>query len=143
METDHADSLPPKISEKDAGVEEDPLSSAEASTAKVELRSKAEDEIVPCPPGSSPPSMFSSSGLSSWAKSFNAADSAFTRFTSELGLHLPTKGSDEVGESPNTQVGGALESLTKAVVDSSLGAVKAMQVKARHIVSQNKRRYQV
>ncbi|CAF2018497.1 hypothetical protein Bca4012_079564 [Brassica carinata] len=147
METDHADSLPPKISEKDAGGETPRDStSTEASTAKVEPRSKAEDEIVPCPPGSSPPSMFSSSALSSWAKSFNAADSgisAFTRFTSELGLHLPTKGSDEVGESPNIQVGGgALESLTKAVVDSSLGAVKAMQVKARHIVSQNKRRYQ-
>ncbi|VVB05118.1 unnamed protein product [Arabis nemorensis] len=160
-------------------VEEDPVSSAgetskdsistETSTAKVDdtqlpatstgaepLR-KTED-IVPCPPDSSPrdspPSIFSSSGLSSWAKSFkfpqqdpNGADSgmsAFTRFTSELGLHLPTKASDEVSgpKSPNTQVGGALESLTKAVVDSSRGAVKAMQVKARHIVSQNKRRYQ-
>ncbi|CAH8385260.1 unnamed protein product [Eruca vesicaria subsp. sativa] len=165
METDPADSTTPMISEKDAGVEEDPLNSAgethkdstitEASTAKVDTQipdaaepsSKTEDDIVPCPPDSSPPSMFSS-----WAKSFkfpqqdpNSTDSgmsAFTRFTSELGLHLPTKGPDEVGESPNTQVGAALESLTKAVVDSSRGAVKAMQVKARHIVSQNKRRYQ-
>ncbi|EOA23632.1 hypothetical protein CARUB_v10016830mg [Capsella rubella] len=158
------------------GVEEGPVSSVgeapkdfnrtEASAAKVdtpmpstgsEPSSKTED-IVPCPPGSSPrespPSIFSSSGLSSWAKSLkfpqqdpNTADSgmsAFTRFTSELGLHLPTKGSDEASDPkpPNTQVGGALESLTKAVVDSSRGAVKAMQVKARHIVSQNKRRYQ-
>ncbi|CAH2064534.1 unnamed protein product [Thlaspi arvense] len=157
-------------SEKVMGVKEDPVNSAgethedststEASTTKVETQTPAKTEdIVPCPPGSSPrespPSLFSSSGLSSWAKSFkfpqqdpNAADSgmssAFTRFTSELGLHLPTKGSDEAGDpkSPNTQVGGALESLTKAVVDSSRGAVKAMQVKARHIVSQNKRRYQ-
>lgn len=162
------------------GVEEDPVSAAgethrdsvistEASTANVDTQMPAistgaeplckTEDIVPCPPDSSPrespPSIFSSSGLSSWAKSFkfqqqdpNGADSgmsAFTRFTSELGLHLPTKGSDEVGDprSPNTQVGGALESLTKAVVDSSRGAVKAMQVKARHIVSQNKRRYQV
>ncbi|KAJ0248844.1 Phosphatidylinositol 3,4,5-trisphosphate 3-phosphatase and protein-tyrosine-phosphatase PTEN2B [Hirschfeldia incana] len=167
METDHAESPPPMISEKDIGVEEDPLSSSagetpkesistEASTAKVEEEPQSEeDDIVPCPPGSSPPSMFSSSGLSSWAKSFkfpqqdpNGADSgmslsAFTRFTSELGLHLPTtKGAEDAGESTNAQVGGALESLTKVVVDSSRGAVKAMQVKARHIVSQNKRRYQ-
>ncbi|KAL0738355.1 hypothetical protein Bca4012_014565 [Brassica carinata] len=164
METDHADSSPqspPMISEKDAGETHKESITTEASTTKVDTQipeaaepwSKTEDDIVPCPPDSSPPSMFSSSGLSSWAKSFkfpqqdpNAADSgmsaAFTRFTSELGLHLPTKGPDEVGESANMQVGGALESLTKAVVDSSRGAVKAMQVKARHIVSQNKRRYQ-
>lgn len=168
---------------KVTGVEEDHVSSAgeapkdsvaaEASTAKVDTQEPAlpagaeplskTENIVPCPPDSSPrespPSIFSSSGLSSWAKSFRfpqqdpnaAADSgmsaAFTRFTSELGLHLPAKGSsDEVSDQPrtsNTQVGGALESLTKAVVDSSRGAVKAMQVKARHIVSQNKRRYQV
>ncbi|ESQ45509.1 hypothetical protein EUTSA_v10010193mg [Eutrema salsugineum] len=163
-------------SEKDMEVEEAPVSSAgethedsittEASISTVDIQipaissgaepSSKTDDIVPCPPDSStresPPSLFSSSGLSSWAKSFkfpqqdpNATDSgmsAFTRFTSELGLHLPTKGSDEVGDPPNTQVGGALESLTKVVVDSSRGAVKAMQVKARHIVSQNKRRYQ-
>uniref|UniRef100_A0A1J3IGQ2 Phosphatidylinositol 3,4,5-trisphosphate 3-phosphatase and dual-specificity protein phosphatase PTEN n=1 Tax=Noccaea caerulescens TaxID=107243 RepID=A0A1J3IGQ2_NOCCA len=167
---------------KVTGVEEDHVSSAgeapkdsvttEASTAKVDTQEPAlptgaeplskTENIVPCPPDSSPrespPSIFSSSGLSSWAKSFkfpqqdpNAAtdsgmSAAFTRFTSELGLHLPTKGSsDEVSDHPrssNTQVGGAFESLTKAVVDSSRGAVKAMQVKARHIVSQNKRRYQ-
>lgn len=161
------------------GVEEGPVSAAgeihddsistEASIAKVDTQIPASstgseplsntDDIVPCPPGSSPrespPSIFSSSGLSSWAKGFkfpqqdpkgtDSGMSAFTRFTSELGLHLPTKGSDEVSDprSQNIQVGGALESLTKAVVDSSRGAVKAMQVKARHIVSQNKRRYQV
>jgi phosphatidylinositol-3,4,5-trisphosphate 3-phosphatase/dual-specificity protein phosphatase PTEN len=173
------DVLIPEPSENTVGVVQDPVSaereahedsiSTEASVAKVddtqmpasstgsEPLSKT-DDIVPCPPGSSPrespPSIFSSSGLSSWAKSFkfqqqdpNRTDSgmsAFTRFTSELGLHLPTKGSEEVGDSrsSNTQVGGAFESLTKAVVDSSRGAVKAMQVKARHIVSQNKRRYQ-
>ncbi|KAG7633881.1 Tensin phosphatase C2 domain [Arabidopsis suecica] len=173
------DVLIPEPSENTVGVVQDPVSaereahedsiSTEASVAKVddtqmpasstgsEPLTKT-DDIVPCPPGSSPrespPSIFSSSGLSSWAKSFkfqqqdpNRTDSgmsAFTRFTSELGLHLPTKGSEEVGDSrsSNTQVGGAFESLTKAVVDSSRGAVKAMQVKARHIVSQNKRRYQ-
>ncbi|XP_010515377.1 PREDICTED: phosphatidylinositol 3,4,5-trisphosphate 3-phosphatase and protein-tyrosine-phosphatase PTEN2B-like [Camelina sativa] len=160
-------------SENVMGVEEGPVSSVgedsistEASAVKVDTQmlsngsepSSKTADIVPCPPGSSPrespSSIFSSSGLSSWAKSLkfpqqdpHATDSgmsAFTRFTSELGLHLPTKGSDDVSDprAPNTQVGGALESLTKAVVDSSRGAVKAMQVKARHIVSQNKRRYQ-
>ncbi|XP_010558861.1 PREDICTED: phosphatidylinositol 3,4,5-trisphosphate 3-phosphatase and protein-tyrosine-phosphatase PTEN2B [Tarenaya hassleriana] len=116
------------------------------------------EDVVPCPPNASPsesvPSVFSPSGLSTWAKSFkftqqdsktiNSGMSAFARFTSELGLHLPTKGSDESGDSksPGAQVGDALESLTKAVVDSSRSAVKAVQVKARHMVSQNKRRYQ-
>jgi phosphatidylinositol-3,4,5-trisphosphate 3-phosphatase/dual-specificity protein phosphatase PTEN len=34
-------------------------------------------------------------------------------------------------------------SITKGLVDTSKNAVKAVQVKARHVVSQNKRRYQV
>ncbi|CAN8278558.1 unnamed protein product [Cochlearia groenlandica] len=168
MDIDHCVSSSQIISEKDAtqenhvrSVEEthEETISTEATTAKVdaqrpELSSNTED-IVPCPPDSSPrespPSLFSS-----WAKSFkfpqqdpngteSGMSSAFTRFTSELGMHLPTKGSaNEAGDSssPSAQVGGALESLTKAVVDSSRGAVKAMQVKARHIVSRNKRRYQ-
>ncbi|CBI21370.3 unnamed protein product, partial [Vitis vinifera] len=46
-----------------------------------------------------------------------------------------------VSTSTTTQP-GVLESFTKGLVDSSKSAVKAVQVKARHIVSQNKRRYQ-
>ncbi|GAV63998.1 PTEN_C2 domain-containing protein [Cephalotus follicularis] len=72
--------------------------------------------------------------------------STFARFTSGLGLRLPSVASapDESveGASSTMQTGSVLESFTKGLVDSSRSAVKAMQVKARHIVSQNKRRFQ-
>ncbi|GFY86581.1 similar to PTEN 3 [Actinidia rufa] len=108
------------------------------------------------------PSMLSTSGLSSWAKSLklpqsvtsaqedsqigNAGKSTFARLASGFGLHLPAKvsGPNEGAEGTSaTAQSGVFESLTKGLVDSSRTAVKAVQVKARHIVSQNKRRYQV
>lgn len=106
------------------------------------------------------PSMQSTTGISSWAKSIklsqpvasvqedskagNAGKSAFARLASGFGLHLPTKASGETeGAAPTSAQSGVFESLTKGLVDSSLSAVKAVQVKARHLVSQNKRRYQV
>lgn len=134
-----------------------------ATISNVETLAKATDSIVPHAPsggghdtshGESPPSMFSASGLSSWAKnlkfpqqdspSASSGMSPLERFTSGLGLHLPTKipGADETTEATTTTTQGAFESFTKGLVDSSRSAVKAMQVKARHIVSQNKRRYQ-
>ncbi|XP_057491740.1 phosphatidylinositol 3,4,5-trisphosphate 3-phosphatase and protein-tyrosine-phosphatase PTEN2A-like [Actinidia eriantha] len=107
------------------------------------------------------PSMLSTSGLSSWAKSLklpqsvtsvqedsqigNAGKSTFARLASGFGLHLPAKvsGQNEGAEGTSaTAQSGVFESLTKGLVDSSRTAVKAVQVKARHIVSQNKRRYQ-
>ncbi|CAN1310316.1 Phosphatidylinositol 3,4,5-trisphosphate 3-phosphatase and protein-tyrosine-phosphatase PTEN2A [Linum perenne] len=75
----------------------------------------------------------------------NSSASTLSRITSGLGLHLlamtsgseePVKGSETAGQS------SVLESVTKGIVDSSRDAVKAIQVKARHAVSQNKRRYQ-
>ncbi|XVE82840.1 hypothetical protein DITRI_Ditri16bG0038000 [Diplodiscus trichospermus] len=79
-----------------------------------------------------------SNGKSSWARNLRfpqpiapsqdtqagtAGTSAFARFTSGLGLRL--------------------QSMTLPPdLDSSRSAVKAVQVKARHIVSENKRRYQ-
>lgn len=108
------------------------------------------------------PSISSSSGISSWTRSLkfphsfgaaqedsqngNARTSTFARFTSGLGLrispvaNIPAENSEGVTE---TAQSGVLESFTKGLVDSSRSAVKAMQVKARHIVSQNKRRYMV
>ncbi|KAI7990274.1 Phosphatidylinositol 3,4,5-trisphosphate 3-phosphatase and protein-tyrosine-phosphatase PTEN2A [Camellia lanceoleosa] len=75
----------------------------------------------------------------------NAAKSTFARLASSMGLHLPAKASGKSkgaeGTSTTAQL-SVLESLTKGFIDSSLSAVKAVQVKARHIVSQNKRRYQ-
>ncbi|XP_073009734.1 phosphatidylinositol 3,4,5-trisphosphate 3-phosphatase and protein-tyrosine-phosphatase PTEN2A-like isoform X1 [Typha latifolia] len=105
------------------------------------------------------PSIFSASGLSSWAKglkipqllsqedqqSENAGKSTIARFGSGLGLRLspqsPQKDENTEGTTSTIQP-GVLSSLTKGIMDSSISAVKAVQVKARHIVSQNKRRYQ-
>ncbi|KAF9601799.1 hypothetical protein IFM89_023330 [Coptis chinensis] len=107
------------------------------------------------------PSVLSPSGISSWARNLkiphplaasseesetgNAGKSTFARFTSGIGLRLSPKspvseGGDE-GTSTTPQT-GVLGSFTKGIVDSSKNAVKAVQVKARHMVSQNKRRYQ-
>ncbi|GKV22622.1 hypothetical protein SLEP1_g32478 [Rubroshorea leprosula] len=107
-------------------------------------------------------SKLSTSSLSSWAKNLkipqslsvaqddsnsgNAGKSTFARFTSGFGLRLSPKspaandGSSE-GGSPTAQP-GFIGTITKGIVDSSKNAVKAVQVKARHVVSQNKRRYQ-
>ncbi|KAH0465085.1 hypothetical protein IEQ34_005188 [Dendrobium chrysotoxum] len=109
--------------------------------------------------GRESPSLLSSSGITSWAKNLkipqaavqeepqtgNAGKSTFARFTSGLGLRLSPKSTqkdDNAEGSPTPTQQGVFGSLTKGFVDSSKNAVKAVQVKARHIVSQNKRRYQ-
>ncbi|XWS45222.1 hypothetical protein CRYUN_Cryun15aG0117700 [Craigia yunnanensis] len=107
----------------------------------------------------SPPSVLSPTGISSWARNLkfplpiapsqdtqagNAGSSAFARFTRGLGLRLQsmTLPPDDIAEHTSTTTQAVLESFKKGIVDSSLSAVKAVQVKAHHIVSQNKRRYQ-
>lgn len=106
----------------------------------------------------SPSSMFSTSGLSSWAKNLKipqpssgqespTGKNTFSRLTSGLGLRSSPKDqqqddSAEGSSTPTTAQAGVFGSLTKGIVDSSKNAVKAVQVKARHMVSQNKRRYQ-
>lgn len=106
------------------------------------------------------PSLFSTSGISSWAKNLkipqpsnqedsesgNAGKSTFALFTSGFGLRLSPKSGQQdesVDVTATSPRPGVLGSFTKGIVDSSRSAVKAVQVKARHIVSQNKRRYQV
>ncbi|KAK4766796.1 hypothetical protein SAY87_008438 [Trapa incisa] len=101
------------------------------------------------------PSLFSASGITSWAKNLklpqnlangqeNSGFSTLSRFATEIRSHLPSATSTTKDGSQNSPSGDSsvLESLTKGFVDSSRSAVKAVQVKARHIVSQNKRRYQ-
>lgn len=107
------------------------------------------------------PSKLSASGISSWAKSLklpqplttgqddsqtgNTGKSTFARFTSGFGLRMspksPVQDNTLEGTSTTTQT-GFIGTFTKGLVDSSKTAVKAVQVKARHVVSQNKRRYQ-
>lgn len=99
-----------------------------------------------------------SPGISSWARNLkiplplsggqdestsgNSAKSAFTQFTSGIASRLsprdpiPEQGTDGASQ-PNL-----IGTITKGIVDSSRSAVRAVQVKARHVVSQNKRRYQ-
>ncbi|KAL2241647.1 UNVERIFIED_CONTAM: Phosphatidylinositol 3,4,5-trisphosphate 3-phosphatase and protein-tyrosine-phosphatase PTEN2A [Sesamum indicum] len=102
-------------------------------------------------------SMLSTSTISSWAKSLklpqiqqdsesaNPGKFTFSRLASGIGLQISSKASASTESANNSSASaqsGAIESFTKGIVDSSLNAVKAVQVKARHIVSQNKRRYQ-
>ncbi|XP_021288941.1 phosphatidylinositol 3,4,5-trisphosphate 3-phosphatase and protein-tyrosine-phosphatase PTEN2A [Herrania umbratica] len=101
------------------------------------------------------------SKLSSWAKNLkipqpfaasqedsptgNAGKSTFARFTSGLGLRSSPKSPPANDSSDGTSAAaqsGLFGTITKGIVDSSKNAVKAVQVKARHVVSQNKRRYQ-
>lgn len=101
------------------------------------------------------------SKLSTWAKSLkipqpftgsqeeensgNAAKSTFARFTSGFGmLSSPKSPTDDNSEGTSTTPQSSfIGTFTKGLVDSSKNAVKAVSVKARHVVSQNKRRYQV
>ncbi|KAF4377606.1 hypothetical protein G4B88_006886 [Cannabis sativa] len=108
-----------------------------------------------------PPELASvSSSTSSWAlklqQSLGAVQespggipgmSAFARLARGFGSQMPSSVDTATDNNNNNDVkasseSGVFESLTKGFVDSSRSAVKAVQVKARHIVSQNKRRYQ-
>lgn len=119
------------------------------------------NELNPSAQESQPSNLSAASSLSLRAKSVklpqpippqespdlgNAGMSKFARFTSELGLRLtsitPVQDRSVEGTS-TTSPASMLGSFTKGLLDSSKNAVKAVQVKARHIVSQNKRRYQV
>lgn len=127
------------------------------------------NDIHPAPPATnagsvskneSPFSVLSPSGISSWARNLKLPEplasgegsqtagsgtSTFARFTSGFGLRLPTPvppPGDKTEEYSTSGQSGVLESFAKGFVDTSRSAVKAVQVKARHIVSQNKRRFQ-
>ncbi|KAH9623107.1 hypothetical protein KSS87_002538 [Heliosperma pusillum] len=130
-------------------------------------QSAVASDVLPTPPtdaglntsSSEASSKQSFGGLSSWAKNLkipqplaggqedspsgNSGQSAFSRFTSSLSMRLspkdptPEQAADQ--ESPQSNIFGTI---TKGLVDSSKSAVRAVSVKARHVVSQNKRRYQ-
>lgn len=72
----------------------------------------------------------------------NTGKWGIARIASGFGLHLAGANGNAGGVPPNSP-SVVLQSVGKGLVDTSLGAVKAVQVKARHMVSQNKRRYQV
>lgn len=71
---------------------------------------------------------------------------SFSRLTSGFGLRMlsmPLVRNESTPVNSGSEKPSLIESFTKGFVDSSKTAVKNLQVKARHIVSQNKRRYQV
>ncbi|KAL5096827.1 hypothetical protein RYX36_001154 [Vicia faba] len=92
------------------------------------------------------------SGISSSARNLRlgAADqnsqtesngmSVFALWTSGIGRRVPSNETATANSGPNQS--NLIESFTKGLMDSSKNAVKAVQSKARHIISQNKRRYQ-
>ncbi|KAL7583201.1 hypothetical protein Lser_V15G45832 [Lactuca serriola] len=110
------------------------------------------------------PSKLSASGITTWAKSLKLPQplggtqdessssentGRFARLTSGLGLRLSPKTPQQDDThtpspdgAPTTPQPGIFGTITKGFVDTSKNAVKAVQVKARHVVSQNKRRYQ-
>ncbi|KMT10814.1 hypothetical protein BVRB_5g114680 [Beta vulgaris subsp. vulgaris] len=100
------------------------------------------------------------SSISSWARNLkipqpmaggqvespaeNSPKSAFARFTSGITSRLSPRESapEQVADAGSSQ-SNFIGTITKGLVDSSKSAARAVSVKARHVVSQNKRRYQV
>lgn len=106
---------------------------------------------------------FSAAGLANWAKSLRinpnsntqenavsgeAVKNPFTLLSNSFGrraaskipvVEAPVESPSSV--SPGSQE-GAFGNLAKGLLDTSKNAMKAVQTKARHLVSQNKRRYQ-
>ncbi|KAH9655930.1 phosphatidylinositol 3,4,5-trisphosphate 3-phosphatase and protein-tyrosine-phosphatase PTEN2A [Citrus sinensis] len=136
-------------------------SSASPLTKASEVKPSPTTESATDNSASDARSKISATGISSWAKSLkipqpfsgsqedsptgNSGKSTFARLTSGLGLRSSPKSpqSDDSSEGTSTAAQpGFIGSITKGLVDSSKSAVKAVQVKARHVVSQNKRRYQ-
>ncbi|XP_071702243.1 phosphatidylinositol 3,4,5-trisphosphate 3-phosphatase and protein-tyrosine-phosphatase PTEN2A-like [Rutidosis leptorrhynchoides] len=109
-----------------------------SSVESTPIVSSSSDEIPNLPTSTVPPPN------SLQAK--NSGRWGIARIASGFGLNLgqKTSGSNDnvngSGVSPNST--SVLQSVGKGLVDTSLGAVKAVQVRARHMVSQNKRRYQ-
>ncbi len=144
----------------------DPVSQATSNDSATQFASTVHVAPSPAPVPNAVPiqdaagreaqsSIFSTSGLSSWAKNLKipqpssgqespTGKNTFSRLTSGLGLRLSPKGpqQDESAEgstTPTTAQSGVFGSFTKGIVDSSKNAVKAVQVKAHHMVSQSKR----
>jgi hypothetical protein len=91
----------------------------------------------------------SSQESSSGTETPTKASSPFSLVASGFGKRIPAKiplveaPDESTSSNIMVQEGNALGAFTKGFLDSSRNAVKAVQLKARHLVSQNKRRYQV
>lgn len=134
-------------------------SAATATARDSDLQSTVPANAGPNDPANDASAQQSTSGLTSWARNLkiplpsagsqdesspvNSAKSSFARFTSGIASRLsPREQTVEQGADPASPQSNFFGNLTKGLVDSSKSAVRAVQVKARHVVSQNKRRYQ-
>ncbi|KAL9238318.1 hypothetical protein vseg_012753 [Gypsophila vaccaria] len=133
---------------------------AAPAAASSDIRPTAPNDAVLGSTSSEASSKQTFGGLSSWAKSMkipvpsagggqegspdgNSEKSAFARFTSSLSMRLsPRDQTPEDVAEPESSQSNIFGTITKGLVDSSKSAVRAVTVKARHVVSQNKRRYQ-
>lgn len=99
------------------------------------------------------PSSLGASSSSSSASETPSKASPFSMLTSGFGKRVPAKApADESTpstdsssvEAPSPTEGNSnpFDTFTKGFLDSSRNAVRSVQLKARHLVSQNKRRYQ-
>ncbi|KDP47126.1 hypothetical protein JCGZ_22122 [Jatropha curcas] len=138
-----------------------PVDSSTSSVKAPDVQTHAAtDPGVDNSPRDAPPKL-SAAGITSWAKSLkipqplapsqgdsptgSPGKSTFARFTSGFVLRSSPKSpvTDDSSEGPSSpSQPGFIGTITKGLVDTSKNAVKAVQVKARHAVSQNKRRYQ-
>ncbi|KAJ8766868.1 hypothetical protein K2173_009212 [Erythroxylum novogranatense] len=134
--------------------------SVDSSAPSVRPNARIPAAVNPVPDNSAQeaPSKLSAAGIASWAKNLkipqplsstqdasptgSPGKSTFSRFTSGLGLNLHPKSPPSDESLEGTSRSGLFGTITKGLVDTSKNAVKAVQVKARHAVSQNKRRYQ-
>jgi phosphatidylinositol-3,4,5-trisphosphate 3-phosphatase/dual-specificity protein phosphatase PTEN len=111
------------------------------------------------------PGKFSAAGVANWAKNlrissnpnvntpeknsisseglknpFSLLGGSFGRKTDSLKIPVVEVPIDSESSSSNE---GTFGNLAKGILDTSKSAMRAVQTKARHLVSQNKRRYQV
>lgn len=159
------------ISPKEAGEqareqEQHPNSSRDCPLSPASAPPTSDSSSQPLKPAQEASSKFTfAGGFSSWTRGFRlptlaapenpqqvpaeANRSTFSLLTGGFGkravVSTATTESPTAGNSsPAAAVTeGALGSFTKGFLDTSRNAVKVVQIKARHIVSQNKRRYQV
>ncbi|KAK1439013.1 hypothetical protein QVD17_04828 [Tagetes erecta] len=140
-ESDSSSKPPTEVSDVKTSASEvaDQSSSLAVGSSSVEATPivSSSDEVTNFPKPTMPEETNSQSG--------NTGKWAIARIASGFGLNLTQKTSganvNASGVTPNSP-SAVLQSVGKGLVDTSLGAVKAVQVRARHMVSQNKRRYQ-
>ncbi|KAI3503060.1 hypothetical protein L1887_31495 [Cichorium endivia] len=141
-------------SESDSSLSQPPTELADIKTSSSTISNQTNNPTINSSSMETPPVISSSDGVPNFPKPTTPRQNTsqpqssgkwdIARIASGFGLNITQKTSgpnDNSTPSPSTP-STVLQSVGKGLVDTSMGAVKAVQVKARHMVSQNKRRYQ-